>query len=66
MKKSFIRAGVFLLACILCFGAMTSVSAAYDDADTVTLSGSGSVSVPADTAVIRFCIETHGKRESSA
>lgn len=66
MKKSFIRAGSFILACILCFGAMTSVSAAYSEADTVTLSGTGSVSVPADIAVIRFCIETYGKRESSA
>ena len=66
MKKLWIRTGSFILACILCLGAMTSVFADYSDADTVTLTGSGTVFIPADIAVIRFCIETHAKKESSA
>lgn len=66
MKKLFIRAGVLILACILSLGAMTSVGAAYADADTAVLSGRGTVLAPADTAIIHFCVETHAKKEDAA
>ena len=64
MKKSLIREGIFVLVCMFCFS--TAVIADYNEADTVTVSGKGSVVVPADVAVIHFCIETHAKKESAA
>lgn len=66
MKKLTMRAGVLILVCMLSLGAMTSVFAAYEDTDTVVITGKGTVLAPADTAVIHFCIETHAKKKDAA
>lgn len=66
MKNLSIRAGILILACILSFGALTSVCAAYAEVDTAVISGKGTVLAPADTVTIHFCIETQAKKEEPA
>lgn len=65
--KKYSRLIRFLTLCLaMMMLAVPTVSAAYSDADVVTLSGKGSVSVPADTAVLNFNIETRGTDRADA
>ena len=62
MKKIFVRALSFVFAVIFVCSLMSVCAfAAYDDAETVTLSGSGAVYAPADTVTINVSIETTAK-----
>lgn len=67
MKKIFVRALSFVFAAIIVCSLMSVCAfAAYDDAETVTLSGRGAVYAPADTVTINVSIETTAKKESAA
>lgn len=65
MKKQAIRFISLVFVFILVFG-MSSLSAAYETVEKATFSGRGSVSFPAESASVSFCIEAGARKESEA
>lgn len=66
MKKIFTFLISVSLALLFCISGTTKISAQFDDADSVAISGKGVIYVPADTASISFCVESHAQSKQDA
>lgn len=65
MKKQIARFISLVFVFIFVIGG-SSLCAAYESVEKATLSGKGTVTFPADSATVSFCIDTDSKKESEA
>ena len=63
--KKFIR-GVLITVTAVILGLFSAVPSYALEAETVSVSGRGSLSVPADTVTIRFTVESRSQKEADA
>lgn len=66
MKKYITRIFSMLFVFILIFACTCSLFAAYDSVEKVTVTGTGTVLIPADRITLGFCIETHASSADTA